>query len=77
MLLLDEPTEGLQPSMIAAIREVTLAMRGKGVAVLLVEQRLDAVLSDRVAFLENGRNGPVMMRGAGSRIGIWGFEGND
>jgi branched-chain amino acid transport system ATP-binding protein len=62
VLLLDEPTEGLQPSMIAAIREVTLAMRTRGVAVLLVEQRLDAVLSvaDRVAFLENGRNGPVM-----------------
>ena len=62
VLLLDEPTEGLQPSMIAAIRDVTLAMRSKGVAVLLVEQRIDAVLSvaDRVAFLENGRNGPVM-----------------
>ncbi|MGI3212490.1 ABC transporter ATP-binding protein [Roseovarius tibetensis] len=62
VLLLDEPTEGLQPSMIAAIREVILAMRTRGVAVLLVEHRLDAVLSvaDRVAFLENGQNGPVM-----------------
>ena len=62
VLLLDEPTEGLQPSMIAAIRDVILAMRGRDVAVLLVEQRIDAVLSvaDRVAFLENGRNGPVM-----------------
>jgi branched-chain amino acid transport system ATP-binding protein len=62
VLLLDEPTEGLQPSMIAAIRDVILAMRARGVAVLLVEQRIDAVLSvaDRVAFLENGRNGPVM-----------------
>ncbi|MBE0453771.1 ABC transporter ATP-binding protein [Roseovarius autotrophicus] len=56
-LLLDEPTEGLQPSMIAAIREVVAQKRAEGVAVLLVEQRLDAVLSvaDRVAFLENGR----------------------
>ena len=55
-LLLDEPTEGLQPSMIDAIRQVIVQMRDQGVAVLLVEQRVDAVLSvaDRVAFLENG-----------------------
>ncbi|MET4103863.1 branched-chain amino acid transport system ATP-binding protein [Roseovarius sp. MBR-78] len=62
VLLLDEPTEGLQPSMIAAIREVVAAKRAEGVAVLLVEQRLDAVLpvADRVAFIETGRMGPVM-----------------
>ncbi len=56
-LLLDEPTEGLQPSMIEAIRVVVRQMREEGVAVLLVEQRVDAVLdlADRVAFLENGR----------------------
>lgn len=58
VLLLDEPTEGLQPSMIEAIRQVITVMRDRGVAVLLVEQRVDAVLSvaDRVAFIENGRN---------------------
>jgi len=62
VLLLDEPTEGLQPSMIAAIRTVVAAKRDEGVAVLLVEQRLDAILpvADRIAFLENGRMGPVM-----------------
>jgi branched-chain amino acid transport system ATP-binding protein len=56
-LLLDEPTEGLQPSMIEAIRSVIAKMRDAGVAVLLVEQRVDAVLSvaDRVTFIENGR----------------------
>lgn len=61
-LLLDEPTEGLQPSMIEAIRQVIVKMKGQGVAVLLVEQRVDAVLSvaDRVAFIENGRNGEVI-----------------
>lgn len=63
VLLLDEPTEGLQPSMIAAIRDVIMKMRDEGVAVLLVEQRLDAVLSiaDRVAFIENGRNGEIVL----------------
>lgn len=62
VLLLDEPTEGLQPSMIAAIREVIIGLRQQGVAVLLVEQRVDAVLdmADRVAFLENGTGGAVM-----------------
>ncbi|HEU0221026.1 MAG TPA: ABC transporter ATP-binding protein [Paracoccaceae bacterium] len=56
VILLDEPTEGLMPSMIAAIREVILRLRAEGVAVLLVEQRVDAVLAvaDRVAFMENG-----------------------
>jgi branched-chain amino acid transport system ATP-binding protein len=58
VLLLDEPTEGLQPSMIQAIRDVVVRLRAEGVAVLLVEQRVDAVLAvaDRVSFLENGRN---------------------
>src|SRR6056297_18124 len=61
-LLLDEPTEGLQPSMIEAIRQVIVKMRDTGVAILLVEQRVDAVLSvaDRVAFIENGRNGETL-----------------
>ena len=57
VLLLDEPTEGLQPSMIEAIRQVVVRMKGEGVAVLLVEQRVDAVLSvaDSVVFLETGQ----------------------
>ena len=55
--LLDEPTEGLQPSMIEQIRKAVTALRARGVAILLVEQRVEAVLSiaDRVVFLENGR----------------------
>ena len=62
VLLLDEPTEGLQPSMIEAIRQVIVEMRRTGVAVLLVEQRVDAVLSvaDRVAFIDNGQRGEVI-----------------
>lgn len=57
ILLLDEPTEGLQPSMVAAIRDVVARLKGEGVGVLLVEQRTEAVLSvaDRVVFLEQGR----------------------
>jgi branched-chain amino acid transport system ATP-binding protein len=57
VLLLDEPTEGLMPSMIAAIRGAVLALKARGVATILVEQRVDAVLpvADRVAFIERGR----------------------
>ena len=56
VLLLDEPTEGLQPSMIELIRDVILKMKAEGVAIVLVEQRVDAVLqvADRVVFIENG-----------------------
>ena len=58
VLLLDEPTEGLMPSMIERIREAVSALRDRGVSVVLVEQRVEAALSlaDRVAFIENGQS---------------------
>jgi branched-chain amino acid transport system ATP-binding protein len=57
VLLLDEPTEGLQPSMITLIQDAVLTLKMQGVAVVLVEQRVDAVLklADRVAFMVAGR----------------------
>lgn len=62
VLLLDEPTEGLQPSMVGLIRETIETLRDAGVAVVLVEQRIDAVLAlaDRVAFVENGHGREVV-----------------
>ena len=56
VLLLDEPTEGLQPSMIALIRDTVVALKETGVATVLVEQRVDAALSvaDRIAFMSGG-----------------------
>lgn len=62
ILLLDEPTEGLQPSMIELIRDVIARLKARGSAIILVEQRIEAVISlaDRVAFLENGRNGETV-----------------
>lgn len=57
LLLLDEPTEGLQPSMVAAIRDVIVGLRDAGKAILLVEQRIDTVLAvaTRVAFVDAGQ----------------------
>ncbi len=58
VLLLDEPTEGLQPSMISLIREAVVDLKQQNVAVILVEQRVEAVLeiADRVQFVENGHS---------------------
>ncbi len=58
VLLLDEPTEGLMPSMIRAVRETVVRLKSRGVSTLLVEQRVDAVLSiaDRVTFVQNGQS---------------------
>lgn len=57
VLLLDEPTEGLQPSLVERILETIEELRRSGVAILLVEQKVDAALKvvDEVAFIENGR----------------------
>jgi len=56
--LLDEPTEGLMPTMITAILEAVQALRAEGVATILVEQRVAAALTvaDRIAFIENGQS---------------------
>ena len=56
LLLLDEPTEGLQPSMISLIRNSILELKKQGVAILLVEQRVEAILSiaDEILVIENG-----------------------
>ena len=57
MLLLDEPTEGLQPSYVDRILETVTELRATGTAMLLVEQKVEAALAvaDRIAFIENGR----------------------
>jgi urea transport system ATP-binding protein len=57
LLILDEPTEGLQPSLVAAIGSIIRrTCRERGVAVLLVEQNLDfaRALADRYYVMENG-----------------------
>jgi len=57
VILLDEPTEGLQPSMTELIRQMVLRLKEQHVAVVLVEQHVEAALSmaDTIAFVENGR----------------------
>lgn len=57
MLLLDEPSLGLAPTMVKQLFHAVAAIRDLGVTVLMVEQNVRAVLriSDRAYVMENGR----------------------
>ncbi|MFJ5994462.1 ABC transporter ATP-binding protein [Streptomyces sp. NPDC092370] len=56
LLLLDEPTAGMNPQETRAAEELVFAIRDKGIAVLLIEHDMRFVfnLSDRVAVLVQG-----------------------
>ncbi|MCK2219938.1 urea ABC transporter ATP-binding subunit UrtE [Actinomadura sp. ATCC 31491] len=56
MLILDEPTEGIQPSIILEIEAAIERLHAAGLAVLLVEQYLDIALrlADRFLILDAG-----------------------
>ena len=58
LLLLDEPTEGIQPSLVDRLADTLRAIASEdGIGLLLVEQNLDLVmgLADRVLVMEKGR----------------------
>ena len=68
MLLLDEPTEGIQPSVIKDIgRVIRRLARDRGLCVLLVEQYYDfaAELADAYLVMERGA---IVARGPGSAM---------
>ncbi|MFZ1414099.1 MAG: urea ABC transporter ATP-binding subunit UrtE [Defluviicoccus sp.] len=57
LLVLDEPTEGIQPSIIKDIERVIRHLAGRGtIAILLVEQYFDfaRTLADRYAVMDRG-----------------------
>jgi branched-chain amino acid transport system ATP-binding protein len=56
IMLVDEPTEGLMPRMVAQIRAIIDVLHREGVAILLVEQNVPLTLDvcDRVYIMEKG-----------------------
>lgn len=57
VLLLDEPSEGLSPLLVKQVAEVLEALRGDGIAILLVEQNygLAMRLSDEINIMSKGQ----------------------
>jgi branched-chain amino acid transport system ATP-binding protein len=57
VILIDEPTEGLAPKIVAQVAECIKDMHSKGVSVVLVEQKLVIALkvSSRVCVMGHGR----------------------
>ena len=59
LLILDEPTEGIQPNVVAEIGDIIRRLnREIGLTVLLVEQKLPFArkVGDRFCLLDRGRN---------------------
>jgi branched-chain amino acid transport system ATP-binding protein len=57
LVMIDEPTEGLAPRVVEQVALFLQAIRGRGIAILLVEQKLEIALdiSQRVYVLGHGR----------------------
>jgi urea ABC transporter ATP-binding protein UrtE len=56
LLLLDEPSESLQPNLVELIKGIIVGVGRQGVAILVVEQNLDfaRAVADRYYVMENG-----------------------
>ncbi len=67
LLLLDEPSMGLAPVIVAQIFEVIRELKAAGVTIFLVEQNASAALAiaDRAYVMETGR---VTLGGTGREL---------
>ena len=57
LIMVDEPTEGLAPKMVALVRELLERIAARGVAILMIEQKLTIALaiSHRLYVMGHGR----------------------
>ncbi|HEY9028673.1 MAG TPA: ABC transporter ATP-binding protein [Burkholderiaceae bacterium] len=57
LILIDEPTEGLAPKIVEQVAEYLLALKSRGLSVLLIEQKLTIALeiSQRCVVMGHGR----------------------
>jgi len=79
LILLDEPSEGLAPVIVAQMADAIRALKEAGVGILLAEQNLHfaARIADRAAVIEKGRivwTGPMpaLMQDAAARAAMFG-----
>ena len=78
LMLVDEITEGLQPSVIARLADVLRAQRDEGTAILLIEQNIGFAMAvaDRYAVLargeivDEGRADPAVEARIGSHLTV-------
>ncbi len=68
LIMIDEPTEGLAPKIIDLVAEYLLALKNRGIAILLVEQKLAIALeiSQRVYVMGHGR---IVFQGSPQELG--------
>jgi branched-chain amino acid transport system ATP-binding protein len=77
LIMIDEPTEGLAPKIVALVAEYLLALKEKGISVLLVEQKLAIALeiSQRVYVMGHGaivfEGSPAALRADGTVRKEW------
>jgi len=57
LVIIDEPTEGLAPKLVALVADFLKALRARGISVLLIEQKLTIALdiSQRLYVMGHGR----------------------
>jgi len=67
LLMLDEPSLGLSPTMVAEVFTIILQIQKSGITVLLVEQNAKKALSicDYAYIIENGK---IFMQGSGDEL---------
>jgi urea transport system ATP-binding protein len=69
LLILDEPTEGIQPSIVVEIEETIIGLAEGGLSVLLVEQHIGFALgaAEQYVVLASGR---VVQAGPGGAVAM-------
>ena len=67
VLLLDEPSEGLAPKIVAEIGQIIAGLKAEGLSMILVEQNVHMALSlaDDVAIVNTGR---IVMQGTAASL---------
>jgi branched-chain amino acid transport system ATP-binding protein len=67
LLLLDEPTAGMNPTETTEMQGLVAELKAEGLTILLIEHKLDMVmrLSDRVVVMDEGKK---IAEGAGDNV---------